>query len=287
MKLTAFDHPKTLALKSALKCSLPCVIGYLELLWKFTSQHSPQGDIGKWPDSSIAEACFWEGDPSIFVNALTDLHYLDKSSKHRLLVHDWQEHCPQWVRAKLSKKSLPFFTIDEVVEPTKEGTKEPSSSLAKPSVAKPRKMRAPVGALFSKFWEAYPRKKSPGAAEKAWAKLKPDAELLATMLEAIKAQTAERAAKTQRGEFVPEWKHPATWLNARAWEDVVDIPAGIRQPKTAKQIAEEKHREAMREALADVARYQLRKQLPGEPDENFLVRVKREVTDRIVKGAAA
>jgi hypothetical protein len=161
----------------------------------------------------------------------------------------------------------------------------PSSLL--PLTDSPIPSKAHRSAPFSVFWEAYPRKKSKGDAEKAWKKIKPDGELLATMLDAIKAQTAERQAKTQKADFVPDWKYPATWLNSRAWEDVIDLPTSPRQPKTAKQLAEDKHREDMRLTAADVLRYGLRKQLPGEPDENYLARIKREVTEKIVKGAAA
>ncbi|HEX5464416.1 MAG TPA: hypothetical protein VFW88_06840 [Burkholderiales bacterium] len=143
MKLNAFDHPKTLGLKSALKCSLPTVIGHLELLWKFVAQHASQGDIGKWPDAAISGACCWEGDPCEFVYALIEHGYLEHSERHRLLVHDWHEHCPQWVRAALAKKKLPFATKESPQEgskePTEEATKEPTrppSIQAKPSQAK-------------------------------------------------------------------------------------------------------------------------------------------------------
>ncbi|HEX5464432.1 MAG TPA: hypothetical protein VFW88_06920 [Burkholderiales bacterium] len=86
-----------LGLKSALKCSLPTVIGHLELLWKFVAQHAPQGDIGKWPDAAIAGACCWEGEPPDFIEALIEHGYVETSDRYRLLVHDWHEHCPQWL----------------------------------------------------------------------------------------------------------------------------------------------------------------------------------------------
>lgn len=97
----------------------------------------------------------------------------------------------------------------------------------KPSVnhQEEKKEDAPA-ALFARFWEAYPWKKSKGQAERAFAKLKPDETLLATMLTAIQAQTAERKAREKAKAFVPEWKYPATWLNARCWEDEAGaIPA--------------------------------------------------------------
>ena len=71
-------------------------------------------------------------------------------------------------------------------------------------------------ALFKKFWIAYPKKKSKGQAEKAWAKINPSEQLLETMLSKIEtAKTSKEWAK-DNGEFIP---HPATWLNAKGWED--------------------------------------------------------------------
>lgn len=80
-------------------------------------------------------------------------------------------------------------------------------------------------AQFARFWEAYPLKKSKGQAERAWKKLKPNADLVAKMLAALQEQTAERKARKQANEFVPEWKYPSTWLNGRCWEDEASAPS--------------------------------------------------------------
>lgn len=70
--------------------------------------------------------------------------------------------------------------------------------------------------LFAMFWEAYPKKRSKGQAEKTWAKLNPDEQLVALMVAKIEqAKTSEEWTK-QNGQFVP---YPSTWLNAKGWED--------------------------------------------------------------------
>lgn len=142
----------------------------------------------------------------------------------------------------------------------------------------PKKETAPA-APFALFWDAYPVKKSKGHAEKAFAKLKPTAELVATMLTAITKQTAERKARTQAGEFVPEWKYPATWINGRCWEDQAQamLPKGGKVAPAAHDDGIEKRK---RESL-DIARYEqrrLRLQAQGadEPDEHFIDRINRE-----------
>ena len=76
---------------------------------------------------------------------------------------------------------------------------------------------------FNHFWNFYPIKTAKGAALRAWKKLKPDSELQAKILAAIKAQIRWREERAGDPKlFTPEWKHPTTWLNAMAWTDEVD-----------------------------------------------------------------
>lgn len=81
------------------------------------------------------------------------------------------------------------------------------------------------GNSFEAFYAAYPRKVGRAAAEKAWAKHAPDAELAAKILAAVEAQKAAPRWKAllAKGEkeFIP---HPSTWLNQRRWEDEVAAP---------------------------------------------------------------
>jgi len=82
-------------------------------------------------------------------------------------------------------------------------------------------------ALFNQFWKAYPVKKSKGQAEKAWKKINPDQELLNKILKRIeKAKKSEKWIK-DKGEYIP---YPATWLNAKGWEDedVEVLSDGVR-----------------------------------------------------------
>lgn len=70
--------------------------------------------------------------------------------------------------------------------------------------------------LFDKFWNAYPKQRNKGQAEKAFKKVSVDEQLIDRILTAI-----ERAKKSPEwlkddGQFIP---YPATWLNAKGWED--------------------------------------------------------------------
>jgi hypothetical protein len=69
---------------------------------------------------------------------------------------------------------------------------------------------------FSIFWKRYPRKDSKVAAQKAYAKLAPNAALQETLLSAL-----DRSCKTEQwmrdgGKYIP---FASTWLNQRRWED--------------------------------------------------------------------
>lgn len=70
---------------------------------------------------------------------------------------------------------------------------------------------------FLQWWEHYPRKQDKGAAFKAWRKIK-DVDL-DTLIEAADRYAADPNRVDQYT------KHPATWLNARAWEDETPLPA--------------------------------------------------------------
>lgn len=94
-------------------------------------------------------------------------------------------------------------------KPLKPASDEPSENHQEPSTrACKRENRG-----FAEFWKAYPKKKGIGAAEKAWAKHKPD---LQTVLQAIESAKATPDWRKDNGQYIP---HPATWLNQRRWED--------------------------------------------------------------------
>lgn len=70
--------------------------------------------------------------------------------------------------------------------------------------------------LFAQFWHAYPKKVGKGDAEAKFQKLKPTAELLASMLSALQWQVQTTQWSRERGKYIP---NPATWLHQRRWED--------------------------------------------------------------------
>lgn len=79
-------------------------IGLLESLWIEVSRNCPEGDVGRFSDEEIAIMVDWEGEPIALVNALVECGWLDQCHEHRLVVHDWADHCPTYVRGGLAKR---------------------------------------------------------------------------------------------------------------------------------------------------------------------------------------
>lgn len=81
-----------------------------------------------------------------------------------------------------------------------------------------RSVDSPAG--FERFWSAYPRHVGKRAAAKAFAKLRPDEELLGVMLVALARQRQSDQWQRDGGQFIP---HAATWINGRRWEDEAEL----------------------------------------------------------------
>lgn len=86
------------------------IIGLLEAMWIEVARNCPEGDIGRFSDEEIAIMVDWEGDPKQLVDALTECRWLDVCEEHRLVVHDWADHCPTYVRGGLAKKRKSIAT---------------------------------------------------------------------------------------------------------------------------------------------------------------------------------
>lgn len=96
---------------------------------------------------------------------------------------------------------------------------------------------------FERFYEAYPKKRSRQTAEKAFARINPDEQLLAAMIASIgRAMTSGTWTDSQ---FIP---HPATWLNAAGWQD--EIQTGYSDGEL---LVIERFNEALGEHLGHVA----------------------------------
>lgn len=102
--------------------------------------------------------------------------------------------------------------------------KDPSPSPQVPRPPSPSGKATTQG--FDRFWRAYPKKKSKGDAERAWKKLQPDEPLQDSILDAIERARTSAEWKKDGGQYIP---YPATWLNAKGWEDEYESKPRGRQ----------------------------------------------------------
>lgn len=91
------------------------------------------------------------------------------------------------------------------------------------------KARTPSQKRFDEFWSVYPRKVGKGAAEKAYAKIKPDQELQDQIMGAIADAKQSFSWRKDNGQYIP---NPATWLNQRRWEDELPEEALVKNKNT-------------------------------------------------------
>lgn len=144
MLMEGLDHPKTLDFAARLDVSIPQVIGHLELLWAFVAKKTPHGNIGKWPDGTIARAAQWTGDPGVFVAALHEAGFIDDCATHRFVIHDWADHAPRWVRSKLSRAGETFAKRECTRECSRDCTVDSKPSQAKPGISSSDEEESPA-----------------------------------------------------------------------------------------------------------------------------------------------
>lgn len=83
-------------------------VGILERLWNATTRDAPQGDIGRLDDDMIAESVGWHGSPDDLIEILVESKWLDRCEVHRLVIHDWPDHAPDFIRGNLKRWNRQF-----------------------------------------------------------------------------------------------------------------------------------------------------------------------------------
>lgn len=145
MKTQAIQSVKFLRLKRRLRLAHWQCVGILESLWLITQTNAPRGDIGRLSNEDIAAMLEWPDDADELVNALVECGWLDRSEEFRLLVHDWQHHCPAYIRGSLSSQGTSFAGCEppESAQGLAPGLSPPAKPQAKPT-AKPQGLAPPV-----------------------------------------------------------------------------------------------------------------------------------------------
>lgn len=118
----------------------------------------------------------------------------------------------QVINNRESNSNLPARVDDASTRVKAEGRKEGKGKEGKEL----RDAVASGDGLFDQFWKAYPKKVGKDAAQKAFDKRKPSAQMLETMVKAIDEQKSHDQWVKDGGQYIP---NPATWLNQGRWMD--------------------------------------------------------------------
>lgn len=79
-------------------------IGILESLWHATIVSAQRGDIGRIDNETIAELVGWYDDPDALISYLIETGWIDEHPEHRLVVHDWSDHAPAFIKRNIDRK---------------------------------------------------------------------------------------------------------------------------------------------------------------------------------------
>ena len=109
MKRGTIEHPKTKKLARELGIEIPFAAGLLECLWHWAAKFTPQGNAGKFDNDAIADGIQTTINPDKLIEALVKSGYFERHETHRLIIHDWHEHCDDTVHNHLARRGLFFW----------------------------------------------------------------------------------------------------------------------------------------------------------------------------------
>lgn len=242
-----------------LKISRHEAVGLMTDLWEWTGEYASAGDIGSHDNHDIADGTGWEGDPDELIDALIEARWVDECAEHRLVIHDWSEHCESWVRKRLSRANKDFASVSptsgqrsDIVETAaslspktrgldgigrdgigRDGGCRGEGGQPDPDPpSKPRRSRSVHGnnvctkSQAEEIYEHYPRKVGRAGAIKAIAKaarslLDDDRheEPLAFLMDRVTAYARSPAGQPPPTGCNDYRPYPATWFNNARYDD--------------------------------------------------------------------
>ena len=94
-------HPKTKKLARILDVSVVTAVGHLHYLWWWALDFAQDGALSKFDEYDIADACMWEGDAKLLVDALIQVGFIDENESI-LSIHDWYEYAGRLIERRQS-----------------------------------------------------------------------------------------------------------------------------------------------------------------------------------------
>jgi hypothetical protein len=197
----------------------------------------------------IKDGYFWS------TRLLSDLEERKEKSKKAILANKIR-----WDKERLE---------DEKLNPNGfhlESISESKDRIGKDRIGKKiKEKRKNIEEDFDKFWKEYPVKKSKGKAFDVFVRTEVP---VSVIIDAIRNQKEERRKLLSQKIFIPEWKHPTTWLNQRCWED---------EPTQEEDIMKKELPEAVKKRIE-----KWRIGLNQNPSEKIIEKWKKEEAEKLL-----
>ena len=153
------------------------------------------------------------------ISGLADLLSEDRRTVRKLLddlescgVITRQNVANRWTHITICNWATYQHLDDDVLPTNVPPTDQPSPDQLTIIEEGKKKRREEKNSAFNRFWKAYDYKKSKGQAEKAWNKIP---QLLYGMI-------IDKAGQVRKSNPTKAYsQNPATWLNAKGWEDEI------------------------------------------------------------------
>ncbi|WP_308637694.1 DnaD domain-containing protein [Paenibacillus silvisoli] len=98
-----WTHKKTIILAALLDINETYAAAHLSRFWTWALDNAQDGNLTGLPDRVIAVGAGWQGDASIFAQALVRAGWLDREGDS-LLIHDWHDYAGRLVEKRAANK---------------------------------------------------------------------------------------------------------------------------------------------------------------------------------------
>lgn len=92
-------HPKTKKFMRKLNVTTPVAVGHLHMFWWWAMDFAEDGDISRFDEYDISDACEWSGDAKKFFEALCYSGFIDESD-HGFIIHDWYDYAGKLIELR-------------------------------------------------------------------------------------------------------------------------------------------------------------------------------------------
>lgn len=222
MKNDTPNHYKMDRLATILDIHHLLAVGIMERIWHWTADFAQQGNIGKATNAEIAAGIRWDMDPDALINGLVEAEWLDLSEPHRLLVHDWPQHCEKSVHYYLAYHRLTFAdgTAPDLSKFNRADRPAIATDYREGRTGGKRKIdvkNPPCPDLWKEFWRHYPWKRNVEQALPAWCRVVTSDTVA---YEILKGQQLHLQPGGNLAAEDKQWIPYATnWLKNRRWTD--------------------------------------------------------------------